>query len=316
MTGTLEQGRRSSTAVLAALSVGLTAQVPVNRPRITGIDHIVFRASDAAAARRFYGDVLGLWRSIGGTVAGCPPSSPFDQQRIGPRLQFKVGQRQMIYVESRPPAGRGRAPPPPGLRDARPRSAGRAPDGQGHRRDARPGARGRAGGAIAVSDPDGHPLAFVQRDWPPQGRIRRAGRITGQGAAVDAHPARRPHRPRRGGGQPVLQGHPGVRRDLARRPVGAGRPTGSICGCRTAPTIFEYMLVSSPPDRRRRGVLHHVALLVPDIQAAWDAAGARTPAADRARLGPANVGRNGRWQLNLYDGDGTRTELMEPFTVR
>ena len=79
---------------------------------------------------------------------------------------------------------------------------------------------------------------------------------------------------------------------------------------------LEYMLVSSPPDRRQRGVLHHVALLVPDIQAAWEAAGARTPAEKRATLGPPNVGRNGRWQLNLYDGDGTRTELMEPFTVR
>jgi len=42
----------------------------------------------------------------------------------------------------------------------------------------------------------------------------------------------------------------------------------------------------------------------------------RTPAGERARLGPPNVGRNGRWQLNLYDGDGTRTELMEPFMVR
>ena len=28
-------------AALAALSVGVTAQVPANRPRITGIDHIV-----------------------------------------------------------------------------------------------------------------------------------------------------------------------------------------------------------------------------------------------------------------------------------
>ena len=52
------------------------------------------------------------------------------------------------------------------------------------------------------------------------------------------------------------------------------------------------------------------------MQAAWEAVGARVPAEDRARTGPPNVGRNGRWQLNLYDGDGTRTELMEPFTVR
>jgi hypothetical protein len=28
------------------------------------------------------------------------------------------------------------------------------------------------------------------------------------------------------------------------------------------------------------------------------------------------VGVNGRYQLNLFDPDGTRTELMEPFRVR
>ena len=52
---------------------------------------------------------------------------------------------------------------------------------------------------------------------------------------------------------------------------------------------LEYMLVTSPPDRRQRGVLHHVALLVPDIQAAWEAAGARTPAGER-QAGPTERG--------------------------
>jgi hypothetical protein len=28
------------------------------------------------------------------------------------------------------------------------------------------------------------------------------------------------------------------------------------------------------------------------------------------------IGRNNRWQLNLYDPDGTRIEFMEPWTVR
>ena len=28
------------------------------------------------------------------------------------------------------------------------------------------------------------------------------------------------------------------------------------------------------------------------------------------------VGRNRRWQLNLFDPDGSRTELMEPYTMR
>jgi catechol 2,3-dioxygenase-like lactoylglutathione lyase family enzyme len=99
-----------------------------------------------------------------------------------------------------------------------------------------------------------------------------------------------------------------------------GRPEGTINWINMrvpdGTDYLEYMLVTSPPDRRQRGVLHHVALLVPDIQAAWEAAGGRTPAAKRSTLGPPNVGRNGRWQLNLYDTDGTRTELMEPFRVR
>ena len=38
--------------------------------------------------------------------------------------------------------------------------------------------------------------------------------------------------------------------------------------------------------------------------------------ADRPTLGVPNVGRNGRWQLNLFDPDGTRIELMEPFRIR
>ena len=79
---------------------------------------------------------------------------------------------------------------------------------------------------------------------------------------------------------------------------------------------LEYMLISSQPDRRQRGTLHHVALLVPDIQTAWDEAARRTPEPARVALTPPNVGVNGRWQLNLYDPDGTRVELMEPFRIR
>jgi lactoylglutathione lyase len=171
------------------------------------------------------------------------------------------------------------------------------------------------GGAIAVSDPDGHPLAFVQRDWPPQERSPGPGasrvkaplstRILHAGLTVrDEAAANRFYKDILGFGEIWRGGQSEGTTDWVNMRV----PDGT--------DYLEYMLVSSPPDRRRRGVLHHVALLVPDIQTAWDAAGARTPAADRARLGPPNVGRNGRWQLNLYDGDGTRTELMEPFTVR
>ena len=55
---------------------------------------------------------------------------------------------------------------------------------------------------------------------------------------------------------------------------------------------------------------------MPDVQSAFEESTRRTPAAARAKLGVPNVGRNGRWQLNLFDPDGTRTELMEPWRIR
>jgi catechol 2,3-dioxygenase-like lactoylglutathione lyase family enzyme len=283
-------------AVLAALSVGVTAQVPANRPRITGIDHIVFRASDAAAAKRFYGELLGLRATANAD-----------------RLQFEVGRRQTIYVDPDLPAGEDER-----LRllafstpDLEALAAHLTAKGIAVTRATAPG----PAAAITVSDPDGHPLAFVQRDWPPKDQTQRpvvfsgkaplSTRLLHAGLTIrDEAAASRFYKDILGFGEIWRGGRSEGVTDWVNMRV----PDGT--------DYLEYMLVSSPPDRRQRGVLHHVALLVPDIQAAWEAAGARTPAGDRARLGPPNVGRNGRWQLNLYDTDGTRTELMEPFTVR
>ena len=295
-------------AVLAALSVGVTAQVPANRPRITGIDHIVFRASDAAAAKRFYGELLGLRATVGGVVAGTTGGAS-----VPARLVFEVGRRQTIYVEPDLPAGEDER-----LRllafstpDLEALAAHLTAKGIAVTRATAPGSVA----AIAVSDPDGHPLAFVQRDWPAKDQTQRPVVFSGKAALStrllhagltirDEAAATRFYKDVLGFSEIWRGGRSEGVTDWVNMRV----PDGT--------DYLEYMLVSSPPDRRQRGVLHHVALLVPDIQAAWEAAGARTPAGERARLGPPNVGRNGRWQLNLYDTDGTRTELMEPFTVR
>jgi catechol 2,3-dioxygenase-like lactoylglutathione lyase family enzyme len=316
MTGPSRTAAHATALVLAVLAVGPTAQVPANRPRITGIDHIVFRASDGDAASRFYGGVLGLLGGFGGMTAGCAPGECGDgrpsRQAIPTRLVFEVGKRQRVYVEPDLPAGE----------DERLRLlAFSTPDLEALA--AHLTAKGVAvtrgpaieGPAIGVTDPDGHPLAFVQRDWPPQERVPGPGaskipaplssRILHAGLTVrDEAAANRFYKDILGFSEIWRGGRSEGTTDWINMRV----PDGT--------DYLEYMLVSSPPDRRQRGVLHHVALLVPDIQAAWEAAGARTPAEKRAALGPPNVGRNGRWQLNLYDGDGTRTELMEPFTVR
>jgi catechol 2,3-dioxygenase-like lactoylglutathione lyase family enzyme len=71
---------------------------------------------------------------------------------------------------------------------------------------------------------------------------------------------------------------------------------------------IEYMLkVPENATHKQLGVMNHIALGVPDIHAAqaqlikngWN--GTEEP----------KIGRDGKWQLNLYDPDETRVELME-----
>jgi lactoylglutathione lyase len=75
------------------------------------------------------------------------------------------------------------------------------------------------------------------------------------------------------------------------------------------------MLNDRPPTRQQLGSQHHACLLVPDIQAAWEIVRSRH-AASPAPLQKPRIGRNNKWQLNLFDADGTRVELMEPFPTR
>jgi catechol 2,3-dioxygenase-like lactoylglutathione lyase family enzyme len=71
---------------------------------------------------------------------------------------------------------------------------------------------------------------------------------------------------------------------------------------------LEYMLSVSPTaDKKELGVMNHIALGVPDIKAAREQLlkNGWKPGED------PQVGRDGKWQLNLYDPDDTRVELME-----
>ena len=70
---------------------------------------------------------------------------------------------------------------------------------------------------------------------------------------------------------------------------------------------LEYMLGNVNPSPKQLGVMHHLALGVPEIQAGFKKVtdnGVKAPQ-------PPKLGRDGKWQLNLYDPNYTRTELME-----
>jgi catechol 2,3-dioxygenase-like lactoylglutathione lyase family enzyme len=269
------------------------AQAAPTRPRITGISHVAFRVSDAAAARRFYGSVLGLAEQ---------PSAPAD------RKVYLVGQRQHVLIE-------------PGLKknederlshigfettDVTAMAAYLTSRGL---QVFQPADRCEET-AIRVLDPYGTTIEFVETMWPPAAQRADApqalaSRLLHAGAVVrDEDVAHLFYRETLG----FSEIWRGGRTEGVTSWVNMRVPDGT--------DYLEYMLVTETPDRRQRGVLHHICLLVPDIQSAWEAVARRTDPSIRPQLSPPNVGRNNRWQLNLYDQDGTRTELMEPFTIR
>jgi catechol 2,3-dioxygenase-like lactoylglutathione lyase family enzyme len=70
----------------------------------------------------------------------------------------------------------------------------------------------------------------------------------------------------------------------------------------------EYMLnVPANADHHTLGVMNHIALGIPDIHAA-EAQLRKNGWSDNEQ---PKIGRDGKWQLNLYDPDDTRVELME-----
>lgn len=71
---------------------------------------------------------------------------------------------------------------------------------------------------------------------------------------------------------------------------------------------IEYMLnVPGNADKRTLGVMNHIALGVPDVRAAAN----QLEKAGVKLTEQPKIGRDGKWQLNLYDPDQTRVELME-----
>ncbi len=71
---------------------------------------------------------------------------------------------------------------------------------------------------------------------------------------------------------------------------------------------IEYMLnISSAAEHRELGIQYHFSLGVQDVKETARALEARGVRVD----GPPLLGRDGKWQLTLYDPDDTRTEVME-----
>lgn len=160
---------------------------------------------------------------------------------------------------------------------------------------------------FSVKDPDGMRVEFVQYQ-PGSGVRQTRGKLLGEGRISD--------RLRHVGITVAnLEAALAFYRDkLGFRETWRGGPSDSelrwVNMQMPGGDYVEFMLHTGAPTRNQLGSMLHICLEVPDIQAAYKKLLARgLPAEDRFK---PRVGRNQRWLLNLFDPDGSRTELMEP----
>jgi catechol 2,3-dioxygenase-like lactoylglutathione lyase family enzyme len=289
--------------VCGVVSIGAQEQSSApKRPMITGIAHIAFQVSDLAKAREFYGELLGY-------------EEPFQIRNQDGSLAltyFKVNERQ--YVEIFPGL-------PPDKDDRLLHIAFETTDLESLRvyllskglKAPEKVNQGRYGNLnFTIADPDGHRVEFVQyREGSlhrkAKGRYvssrRISDRILHVGVTVADQAAADKFYKDILGFSEIWRGG---RDEASLNWINMKVPEGT--------DYLEYMLITAAPTRQQLGTLHHVALLVPDIQKALETA--RERSGDPASVRSPQVGRNRRWQLNLFDPDGSRAELMEPFTIR
>jgi lactoylglutathione lyase len=263
----------------------LVAPATPPRPRILGISHVALRVSSVPAARAFYEEFLGLRglrvnaRQHVELASGLLP----DQDRLE-RIAFETEDAEGLrrYL-----ASRGVEVPA-------------SVDGD------------EAGRRFVVSDPDGHAVEFVQpsragrRALEPgdRGGARVSERILHLGIIVGDVPASMKFY---GDVLGFVETWRGSRAGTELSWINVRVPDGA--------DYVEFMLYGEKPAPNARGTQHHICLEVADLPRAQALLEARPYRASYTRPLEPRVGTNRKRQLNLYDPDGTRVELMEPGTV-
>jgi catechol 2,3-dioxygenase-like lactoylglutathione lyase family enzyme len=257
------------------------------RPRILGISHIAVRVSDATAARVFYEGFLGLRGLVVNArqhVELLPGLAPEQDRLDHIALETDDAAAMRRYL-----AARGVDVP-----DRVTRSA----DGSAH---------------FTVRDPEGHAVEFVQRTATARSKLEPAAspddprisrRILHVGIIVGDVPAAMRFY---GDVLGLSETWRGSRTGTELSWINMKVPDGS--------DYVEFMLYGQRPAPNARGTQHHLCLEVADIEAARVLLEARPYRTSYPRTLEVRVGTNRKRQLNLYDPDGTRAELMEPGTV-
>jgi lactoylglutathione lyase len=300
----------AAAATLPGLRAAETAPAP-RRPRITGLSHVALWVRDLDRSRAFYEGFLGF---------GEPYSLKGDAGAVQ-IAWIKINDRQSLELF---PTGGG-APKDgdslyhvaletddaQGMLDYLRSMGVRGPGGKPLPEKAKAGRIGNLN--YFTEDPDGHIVEFTQY---------LADGWTMQKAGQSMPPTRIAWR----------MGHAGItagnleaslrfyRDILGFREFWRGSSDGKTLSWVNlrAPEgrdYIELMLYGAKPDSERLHVLNHFCLEVPDAQAAGDELRSRTLPPGCKEPNPLRVGVNRRRQVNCYDPDGTRVELMEVNTV-
>lgn len=279
---------KSLLLALALLPALAGAEAP--RPPITAVSHIALYAADPAATERFYTHDLGA-------VKGEDPENP-----KGVRYYFSP--RQFVEILPLPAWGAKSA----GRLDhvaftVADAKAMRSYLAARHWKVPSSVSEGSDGSYwFSVEDPEAHRIEFVQSppklpsipDNPLSAHIIHGGFIIQDRAKEDSFY------------RDILGFRPywfgGMKDDQASW-ISQQLPDGS--------DWLEYMLVApgDKVDRRLAGILDHLALGIGNVEAAYT----RLWTGDRlaGQEEQPKIGRDAKWQLNLFDPDGTRVELME-----
>jgi len=296
--------------LLALLLAGLalvepqpSAGQPVTRPKILGVAHMAVFVSDLAKARAFYGDLLGF-------------EEPFTLPKPDGSVEIafvKINDRQWIELFNRPAAGEGQLNHIAIYTD----DADRMRDYLASQNVAVPArvGKGRTGNKnFMVKDPDGHNVEIVEYQpdsWTANdaGKHVPASRLSEHAMHVG-----------------ILVGNLDASMKFYNGILGFQEFwRGSAANSKTLSWVnmrvpdgtdyVEFMLYGEKPAPDRRGSAHHICLVVPDAEKAVAALDARPARASYTRPVEIRTGINRKRQVNLFDPDGTRVELMEPATV-
>ncbi len=270
-------------ALLQLCAAAQTATPP--RPRILGIDHVSFYTTAPDGVKKLYGDVLGL--------ASADPFEP------GGTLRYLVGMQWVGYSPA----------PDPKSNDRMDHVALRTDNIAAMRKYLMaegikvPQIEGRADRSLFffVTDPEGHKIEFVERNNAAASpAATAASRHMIHAGFLVYHQEATDHFYRDIlGFRPYWHG--GMKDDVTEW-LAIQVPDGT--------DWIEYMLHQPEhADLQLTGVMNHISLGVVDIkkaQATLESHGWKPHGDEKAQMG-----KDGKWQLNLYDPDLVRVELME-----